>query len=216
VISVTPDLALPLTWLVDALMRFAVRHEQLLALRAGETVLSARLAVHLASVVPDEWDVDAEYDREGASWVQKIRIPATSGGMARRMRPDVVVHVRGQRGPESNLLVVEMKRRWSGSGNAADLAKAQTAIGRIGYQYAVVLGMCEQEPRIDIAAECRFRPRWTVFTLGVDSQVARDPEQFGKAIRMIDNESIFDDGVLAMMRHAAVKEADARRARRDG
>lgn len=57
------------------------------------------------------------------------------------MRPDIIVHRRGLTGPRDNLLLVEVKRIWTGAPDPDDTAKARLAIERLGYRTAVVVGL---------------------------------------------------------------------------
>src|SRR5688500_9233862 len=107
-----------LTWLRESLSYLYRYDRQLLLYQVGETAATFRLGLHLARRVESAcrgWDVDAEYDRQGVHGDQKRRVEGTlGGGGGRLMRPDLVVHRRGSRRDQGNLLAVEVKRRWRG------------------------------------------------------------------------------------------------------
>jgi hypothetical protein len=69
-----------------------------------------RLAVYLESQFRG-WNIDCEYDRYGQ--VQKLLDGIRACDQRRRtdrILPDIIVHHRGQNGPEHNILVIEMKK----------------------------------------------------------------------------------------------------------
>lgn len=69
-----------------------------------------RLAVQMEPAFPG-WNIDCEYDRYGQirKVVEGIRA-CDERRATDRVLPDVIVHHRGNNGPQHNLLVVEMKK----------------------------------------------------------------------------------------------------------
>ncbi|GAB2472258.1 GIY-YIG nuclease family protein [Jatrophihabitans fulvus] len=209
-ISGRSDTHVPLEWLVRALEEFAVRDADLLTLGAGETALSARLAHHLTRVVPEYWDVDAEYDRQNEDWAKKVRRPGTKGARGTHMRPDIAVHLRGASGPDNNLMMIEVKRKWRAPGDPDDLEKAHAAINLIGYQFTVVLGLSLHTPAKALHEEHRFQPHWTVLRRPLAA--AFDPHIEPPVPEVIyDGRPIFAADRLVELRAKAEMARDARR-----
>ena len=70
-----------------------------------------RFAVHMEAEFPT-WNIDCEYDR--SEQLQKLLHGIRDCDEERetdRIFPDIIVHHRGNNGPEHNLLVVELKKR---------------------------------------------------------------------------------------------------------
>lgn len=178
-----------LIWLRGALADFYRRDRELLRLGAGETAVTFRIGHHLALRVGSEWDVDAEYDREGEDGAQKRRDDL---GM-RHMRPDLVVHRRGLSGHTNNLLFLEVKLIWQPTvGDPDDLDKVRMAVAR-QYQFGVVLGMTHATAALD-----RFSPTWTVYTVAIDRDDAAE-----EAKPLAEAEPVFDDVTLTRLKIAA-------------
>jgi hypothetical protein len=99
----------------------------------GERCIAHRLAVHLEAAF-DEYDVDCEYNRNGAQ-LKKLPLSEECRELLRRTNrvvPDIVVHKRGGQGP--NLLAVEVKIDGQ-PGEDCDLAKLQGYVAVLGYSY---------------------------------------------------------------------------------
>ena len=80
----------------------------------SEWAVAHRLAVYLEQLLPG-WNIDCEFNRQGdASEVKAL----TAG---RRVRPDIIVHHRGQLDRKHNLLAIELKK----TGSETDHAKIQ-------------------------------------------------------------------------------------------
>lgn len=184
VVSDTP----PLDLLRMALADFYTHDRALLRLNAGETALTFRLAHHLALRVNTSWDVDAEYDRQSDGASQKSRGATT-------MRPDVVVHRRGQLGFSNNLLFVEVKRNWSGYGDREDHEKAGIAITRHCYQVAVVLGLRRA------GVDRLFSPIWTVYGASPEDhhESCNEPVLIARALAVFDDASLEELDVDAVL-----------------
>jgi len=145
---------------VEALLRGALsdleKHDAyLLSIRANERSITHRLAIHLErrlDEIAPGWDVDCEYNRDGADpkrlYMQAERIArhATAVDLVqdeqgRTVIPDIIVHKRGKGGP--NVLVIEVKREGS---FPADIDLDREKLRELRYQlhyehaYLVLLG----------------------------------------------------------------------------
>jgi hypothetical protein len=126
-----------------------------------------RLVDEAARAGGQHWDVDFEYNRQRDD-------QASKAGPHGHIRPDIIVHRRGRGEVQHNLLLLEIKRCWHGSGDADDLSKVAAAVRgekpdgeRLEYQYrfGAVLGLwthdegrCPGDP-----ARRRFAPDWILF-----------------------------------------------------
>jgi len=126
--------------LEHALRAFCERDRYLLAVDANERSISHKIAEHLQPEFVD-WSVDCEYNRDGHDPKVLSSLPRGDGpeGTGSRVFPDIIVHRRGQRGAEGNLLVVEVKKSLDATGIEADRFKLECYLGDLGYQYAVLL-----------------------------------------------------------------------------
>jgi len=103
--------------LVHALRRLYEVDSHLLAQDVNERSITHRLATHLRERFPEDWDVDCEYNRNGA---ERKRLPidpvqvSSDDTTGKTVYPDIIVHHRGQTGRDANLLVVEAKKAWAG------------------------------------------------------------------------------------------------------
>ncbi len=94
-----------------------------------EGALSHRLAVYLEHQFPG-WHVDCEFNKVGDD-------PKLASTQKESKRPDIIVHQRGEAGP--NLLAVEIKKKDRIDRN--DCTKAERYIGEIGYTWAVCISV---------------------------------------------------------------------------
>jgi hypothetical protein len=85
-----------------ALRRLGEKDRYLLNLEGSECAIAHRLAVYIELFLP-KWHVDCEFSREGEE-----RKQITLNNQLQFVRPDIIVHRRGPRGP--NLLAIELKR----------------------------------------------------------------------------------------------------------
>jgi hypothetical protein len=169
----------PLATLRGALADFYVRDGGLLERKASELAATFRIGHHLILRVGTEWDVDAEYDREGDEGAQKTR--DTNQGT--HMRPDLVVHRRGKRGSSNNLMFVEVKKAWEDPwGDRDDNEKVRAAIRQHAYQFGVAIGLTQPDAPTD------FSPTWTVYTW-----TGTELEAMARA------ESVFTDAALRQL-----------------
>src|SRR5262245_18741393 len=77
----------------------------------SEWAVAHRLAVYLETLLPG-WNIDCEFNRQGKAADPK----ALERGS--HVRPDIIVHHRGQLEREHNLLAIELKKRNSMSDHA--------------------------------------------------------------------------------------------------
>ncbi|MGY1714221.1 hypothetical protein ACI78R_07175 [Geodermatophilus sp. SYSU D01106] len=79
----------------------------------GEVSVACALGWHLRRLMDRSWDIDCEYNRAGRDLeaVVKRRRPsnAPDDERGRRVYPDLIVHRRGEKGRDNNLLVLELK-----------------------------------------------------------------------------------------------------------
>jgi hypothetical protein len=129
-----PPWELVLARLVRCLDRLSDHDERLLRLGPSERAVAHRLAVYLEQEFPG-WHVDCEYNRQGDVGSRK---QVTIGGVEGDVDPDIIVHIRGQRGP--NLVAVEIK-----PASASDEKKLRDRHKLLGYladhryEYAVFI-----------------------------------------------------------------------------
>lgn len=83
---------------VVAIDQLLLRDGYLLLVGASERAITHRLARYLEDQFP-EWDVDAEYNRDGADIKRDVE--------GTPVLPDIIVH---RRGSNDNLLVIEVKK----------------------------------------------------------------------------------------------------------
>jgi hypothetical protein len=80
---------------------------------AHERSIAHRLAVHMEPHFgqPHDWNVDCEYDRDGQlkKTLQGVK-GCDSQKKTDEILPDIIVHHRGGKGREHNLLVIEIKK----------------------------------------------------------------------------------------------------------
>jgi hypothetical protein len=123
-----------------ALLTFCERDVYLLQVDANERSISHKVAEYLQPEFPD-WNVDCEYNRDGHTpkVLAGLLREESADGAGNRVFPDIIVHRRGQRGPEGNLLVIEMKKSSDHLGIEADRAKLSAYQNELGYQFGVLL-----------------------------------------------------------------------------
>lgn len=143
-------LRIAITQLIVDDWRLLTTREQDSAGTANEVALAFALGWHLKPLLDRRWDVDCEYNRatddQGNSHVKTRE----SG---QRVRPDLIVHRRRQRGPRNNLLVLELKTNGASQtheggscASVADLAEQH------GYGHGVI---------VDLGLSGRsLAPRW--------------------------------------------------------
>lgn len=131
-----------------------LRNEPLLfSNHANERSITHRLAVHMEKFF-EGWNIDCEYNRieDDMNEYKRLFIPRSGNGHVSvfdpegsRVFPDIVVHHRGDNGPDDNLLVIEVKIEWGNRSAKHDLLKLKAFTGRlrvrqlVSYRYGVFL-----------------------------------------------------------------------------
>lgn len=135
-----------LTQVVSALLELWEREPGLAEYNAGELVVAHYLALFMRKRFPD-WNVDPEWTKREHELKRLAELPQ-HGGVSRQIRPDIIVHHRGQ---QENLLVVELKRH-DNRDIAGDVWKLEgmTAQDR-GYAYSVGLHLVLNVEKMTVA-----------------------------------------------------------------
>jgi hypothetical protein len=123
-----------------ALSVFRECEAEIIARNPSERSLTHRLAVHLESSFPG-WNVDCEFNRIGTI-PKKVHMYApslvgTASEEAITVFPDIIVHRRGEAGP--NLLVIEAKKATSQIGDEFDKLKLTAYKRDLAYKYAAFI-----------------------------------------------------------------------------
>lgn len=109
----------------------------LFVMDVNERALSHRFGTYLQEVFPD-WDVDCEYNRDGADpkTLQINPEPVYSDDdRGTTVYPDVIIH---RRGPGPNLLAIEIKKA-SGGSKDKDLLKLRGMLSELNYAHALFI-----------------------------------------------------------------------------
>ena len=103
---------------------------------ASEWALAHRLAVYLEQELPG-WNVDCEYNRQGP------RTDSKTNENKGKIRPDIVLHHRGQTDLQHNLLAIELKKAESPSdhGKVCEYTKGPEGARKFQYQYGLALSV---------------------------------------------------------------------------
>lgn len=112
----------------EALDRLFARDATLLGSDNSEWAVAHRLAVYLEQLLPG-WNIDCEFNRQGDAAEVKKR----AGGSL--VRPDIIVHHRGQVAREHNLLAIELKKTSSEQDHAKLQEYTAPAAGERKFQY---------------------------------------------------------------------------------
>ncbi|MFI1195326.1 hypothetical protein ACH4T9_18980 [Micromonospora sp. NPDC020750] len=135
-------------WLSCVIWRTVTGDGELFDYHSSERSVMFRIGHYLAMGIEahlgPEWHVDVEYNRQGDQGTPKKAwsLRRSEKDRARSVLPDLIVHRRGLRGRESNLLVVEAKKPdCPGTDADYDRKKLQAYLDEHGYQYAVFLNL---------------------------------------------------------------------------
>ncbi|GEL96109.1 hypothetical protein [Cellulomonas composti] len=104
--------------------------------RPSERTIGFHLGWYLRQTIERTWSVDAEYDRSGMVLEPSVRLTG-----AEQHIPNLIVHHRGQLGPENNLLLAHVSVDEATSEDHTDVVAAQTLQHRFGYRYAMLLDL---------------------------------------------------------------------------
>lgn len=145
---------------VDALVKKAIADlksdEALFRFHLNERSITHRLALHLEKPFSG-WNVDCEYSRIGKDPhnYKRLLLPKTEGVThfdtdGSRVYPDIVIHHRGKNTPKDNLLIIEVKTKWSRVPDKQDFRKLAAFTGQypleqwVTYRYGLFLKFDEQ------------------------------------------------------------------------
>ncbi len=122
-----------------ALDKLKDRDSQLFHLDASEWAIAHRLAVYLEKELPQNWNVDCEYNRQGSE--KEVKAMGDGG----KIRPDIVIHHRTLLEPENNLLVIELKKREADADlmKACEYTKRPTGDRKFQHQYGLSLSVLD-------------------------------------------------------------------------
>jgi len=140
---------------IDAALRALISQDRyLLENSLGERCIAHRFAFHLAKEFTG-WDVDCEYNRNGHRF-KELTLSDECRELLRtscRVVPDIVVHKRGENGP--NPLAIEIKRKGQ-PGEECDRAKLLGYMSIIGYSYGLYVCFATGEVADHIAKKTIF------------------------------------------------------------
>ncbi|MCX6752430.1 MAG: hypothetical protein NTZ87_02925 [Candidatus Nomurabacteria bacterium] len=130
--------------LEQAKIRFLKNDLYLLLAEANERSITHKFAEHLQAVIGCSWDVDCEYNKFGSESKVIYAIKKTIGSetltddiKAKTVYPDIVVHKRGNKGP--NLLVIEAKKDATNKDRQKDIEKLEKIRDEYKYNFAVFI-----------------------------------------------------------------------------
>ncbi len=136
-----------------AFKKLQARDAFLLENRVGERCVAARFAFYLVPLFRG-FDVDVEYNRQGINPNHAKGVDAgdlkdcrsalrafRDGKPTVRVFPDIIVHHRGKKGYEHNLLVIEIKRSTNNETHACDIAKIDVMLTTYKYRFGLFLVM---------------------------------------------------------------------------
>lgn len=125
---------------VNTALALVLNHDKFLIGVAGsEWSITHRLAVYLErQEALKDWQVDCEYNRQGE--IGDIKSLASN---KRRVRPDIIVHHRGQTELLHNLLVIEVKKKNSrlDFAKVSEYTAAPTGNRRFQYMFGIALDL---------------------------------------------------------------------------
>ncbi len=106
----------------------------------SERCIASRIAMYLQTLFPD-YHVDVEYNRVGMS-PKRLNLPEICANYRNAdgsalVVPDVIVHQRGERGP--NLLVLELKKTSNPLGVDCDRQRILAFRKQLGYDYGAII-----------------------------------------------------------------------------
>lgn len=133
--------------LARAMQQFMNEDSYLLEKNLSERCIASRLAMHLQRQFPDH-KADAEYNRKGRT-PKRLGVPEECAndfdddGNA-LVVPDVIVHQRGEDGP--NILVLELKKANNPEGMDCDRTRVVAFRNDLHYQFGALIE-CETRVR---------------------------------------------------------------------
>jgi len=143
--------------LLKALTELYTRDLILIEINVNERSISHKLASYLQIEIDflgQKWDVDCEYNRMVSDmddgFITK-RLDLTVDNIssddtkAKTVFPDIIIHHRGKKGSEDNLLVLEMKK--DSDRDDHDLKKLRAYGEQLDYNFALYLNITKEEAR---------------------------------------------------------------------
>jgi hypothetical protein len=131
----------------------------------SEVSVAFALGWHLRPLLDRSWDIDCEYNRAGhdlEAVIKRRRAPTAFEGEAGRLvYPDLIVHRRGERGNDNNLLVLELKTNYERQEGGTHQHRGRTECSRGSldsiaevlsthhYQHGVLLDLRVQHDAVD-------------------------------------------------------------------
>jgi hypothetical protein len=133
------DLDEPRLWLRVATRAAYHSSPELWRFGTSERARVGQIFVEIQKIVPSRWAVDIEYNRQGTDGDSKAFDCEGSRALG---TPDLVIHHRGETGPEHNLLVAEFKNdRRSMSAESRDWKKVVSWMTAFKYQHGAVVSL---------------------------------------------------------------------------
>ncbi|MGE0041378.1 MAG: hypothetical protein AB7H88_21295 [Vicinamibacterales bacterium] len=119
-----------------AMRRVLADDRHLLENNLSERCIAARLAFYLQAEFPDH-AVDVEYNRKGGTPKRLALLEDCANFMNEDGEalavPDVIVHVRGEAGP--NVLALELKKSSNPTPRGCDALRLQALCDQLGYEF---------------------------------------------------------------------------------
>jgi hypothetical protein len=112
---------------------------ELMAERAHEQAISARLMYHLQHLYPN-WDVDVEYNRQGENRDTK------QDAEGHNRKPDIIIHKRGPTGP--NLVIMLVKCEWNPEDRGKDWSVLQSLKQKHKYRDAFLVEIKKDDAEV--------------------------------------------------------------------
>lgn len=134
-----PSAPLVLSQIENVVRQTVLDNAELIQSNCHEVSISAKIMCALSNIYPD-WDVDVEYNRD----LNDVKKLFNGHGL----RPDVIIHNRGKKGPQNNYIVMEIKKCSSKAGRNFDLEKLiemTDQSGRFQYQFGVFVNIKSPE-----------------------------------------------------------------------
>ena len=136
---------------VHAVEDLLARDAELLKRNVNERTITHRLAIYLERRLPEEWDVDCEYNRDFDD-AKKLDLPpranlSSDDIYARTVFPDIIVHRRAPK-KQRNLLVIEAKKTTNPEAEADwDWIKLERFRKEFMYEVTAFLKLTSHDPR---------------------------------------------------------------------
>jgi hypothetical protein len=131
--------------LTMAISRLIVDEWRLLSVRTinsgnmvSERAVAFQLGWYLRPLIDRKWDIDCEYNRSGTRHHANVKRDSSS----RSRLPDLIIHRRGERGPDNNLLILELKtNQRSQTHQGGDFNSIKDLRNKYEYQHGVFLDL---------------------------------------------------------------------------